>query len=174
MNESDHLKLNESTPSLASVCRAVEKRTREVAELSALSLPIVLLSDFEGLPKTQAGNAIRLNPAVYQRLQQRILINGSKFDPLDPDVAQAVIAHEIGHAVCHRDSLMERPAYRSLYECIVAELLACKWGFFDELKKDRLESYGSKYCEILELWQDGLEFVSRMDRWYQRRLAGIR
>jgi len=146
-----------------------------VAELAALALPVVLLPDFESLPEATLGTSIRLSPAAYQPQGQRISVNEAIFHALEPDVAEAVLAHEIGHALCHRDATMQRtPAYRLLGECIVADLLACGWSFFDGLRKERVQIYGAEYCEILSLWRDRDEFINRMSTWYQRCLAGLR
>jgi Zn-dependent protease with chaperone function len=168
------LKLDESTPSLSAICRAVEARLEGVEELASLKLPLVLLPDFDSLPEANLAAAIRLTPTAYQRLERRILVNAATFSTLQEDVAEAVLAHEIGHALCHRDSIMERATdYRFLGECIVADLLACKWGFFDALKKERLKSNGPQYSQILGLWSDEGEFVRRMTEWYQVRLCGL-
>ncbi len=170
----DEVQLQEAAPGLEGVCRAVEARTRHVPELARLLLPVVLLPDFDTIPEAQSSGATRASAAAYQLSDRRILINAAKFFQLASNVGEAVVAHEVGHAVCHRDAVMSRtPEYASLSECIVADLLACRWGFFDGLKAERLQSYGSEYCEALELWQNQPEFLGRMLRYYQRRLAGL-
>lgn len=169
------MQLTESATSLTRVCRCVEARLHGVTEVAALALPLVVLSDFESLHEATLGASIRLSAAAYQLREQRIIVNEAIFYALEPDVAEAVLAHEIGHAVCHRDATMERtPAYRFLSECIVADLLACRWSFLDGLRKERLQIYGPEYCEILDLWRDPDQFINRMCTWYQRRLAGLR
>lgn len=170
--------LLESDPSLSSVCRAVEARVQGADEPANLELSVVLLLDFESLPdlrslpEGKARDVFRQSPTLYQVQPQRILINGANFFSLLPDVAEAALAHEVGHAVCERDSLMKLPRYKTLNSCIVADFLACRWGFCEGLRKERLESYGPQYCEILQLWGDEQEFIRRVSRWYQVFLAG--
>ncbi len=175
------MRLAESDPALSSVNRAVEERTRGIDTLAALELPVVLLPDFDCLPEVESSNKYRETPAAYRPSEGRILINGSKFLSLEPDIAQAVLAHEVAHAVCHRDSIVMRddltygiPVIVS--EDIVADLLACRWGFSEGLRKERIKQafYGSEYCEILALWQDETQFVHQMFVWHQQRMAGIR
>jgi len=97
------MELKESDPSLSEVCRAVEARLESVAELATLELPVKSLPDFDSLPGAEH-KGIRLSPAGYQPQERNILVNGARFFSLSPDVAEAVLAREIGHAVCHRDS----------------------------------------------------------------------
>lgn len=168
------MKLVESAPSLTEVCRAVEIGVQDVDDLATLELPVVLLPDFDSLSEAKSSDAVRRSPAAYQLRERRILVNSVAFFHLPTDVAEAALAHEIGHSVCHRHSLMQRVrSYRELGECIVADLLACRWGFFDGLRKERLGSYGEQYCKILELWPNEDEFARRMAEWYQWYLTGL-
>jgi len=173
------LKLAESDPSLSTLCRAVEVRVQSVHELAGLELPVVLLRNFDSVPELSSfpegkvRDAYRLSPAMYQAQTQRVLVNAAGFFSLPRDIAEAVLAHEVGHAVCHRDSIMAQPRYRPLLcECIVADLLACKWGFFEGLRNERLERYGLAYCKVLELWSNEDEFLTCMTRWHLNVLSG--
>ncbi len=168
------MQLRESAASLSGVCRSVEARVKDIAELSELVLPIVLLPAFDSLPEVASRPSIRHEAAAYQLREERVVVNESIFPSFDADVAQAVLAHEIGHAICHRNAIMQRPAYKLLSECIVADLLACKWSFVEGLRKERLQSYGPKYCQILDVWQDEDQFVDRMLTYYRQRLSGLR
>jgi hypothetical protein len=167
--------LIEVDPSLSEICRAVELHVRNIGELAELELRAELLLDFNSLTDPEAKlRGYRLRPALYRLKEQTILVNGANFFSLAEDVSRAALAHEIGHAVYHRDSLGQLvPTYKFLHEDIVADLLACKWGFLGGLRRERLGSYGQRYSEILELWSNEDEFVRRMNTWYQRRLAGI-
>ena len=153
----------ESDRSLSAACRAVELRTQDVNDLATLELPVVLEHDFDSLSTLES---IRLSPTIYRREDRRILVNLITFPSLSPVVAEAALAHEVGHAICQRDSIMEQPLYSPLNECMVADLFACKWGFFDGLMKERVESHGPEYCEILSLWSNEAEFVRRMTAFY--------
>jgi Zn-dependent protease with chaperone function len=149
-------------------------RLENVEDLDSFELPVVLLPDFGSLPEAHSHPAVRLTPAAYQVRERRIVVNGPAFFVLEADVAEAVLAHEIGHGAYHRDSSTIRTnRYGMLGECIVADLLACRWGFFEGLRKERLQSYGLQYCQILELWPNESEYIARMETWYQCWLAGL-
>ena len=165
------MKLIESDSSLSATCRAVEVRLAGVGDLAGLELPVVLLPDFEDVPEAKRSVAIRRTPAAYRPSEGKIFVNQARFSLLPADVAEAVIAHEIGHAVSHRDSLAQK--YPELSDCMVADLLACRWSFFEGLRKERFESNGQKYCELLDLWSDESKYVRGMAVYYQRRLAGL-
>ena len=168
------MRLTETSSSLSELCRAVEMRLEHIEDLRPFELPLVLLPSFGSLPEAELHPTIRLTPAAYQVRERRIVVNGPAFFMLEADVAEAVLAHEIGHGAYHRDSsTMRGNRYAMLGECIVADLLACRWGFLEGLRKERLKSCGREYCEILELWRNEGEYIARMEAWYQRLLAGL-
>ena len=133
------MKLSESDSSLSSLCREVEIRLRSVDALDDLDLPVVMLPNFESLPESKDSPTARYTPAAYQRLEKRIVVNGDVFPSLPSDVCEAALAHEIAHALYHRSPIIIRDPQSgiALDEEIVADLLACRWCFFDELTEDR-------------------------------------
>jgi hypothetical protein len=169
------MKLSESHSSLSSLCRAVEIRLRFVDALAGLNLPIVMLPDFESLPESKDSATVRDTPFAYQRREKRIIVNGDLFPSLASDVCEAALAHEIAHALYHRSPIVIKDPQFSiaLDEEIVADLLVCRWGFLDELNKERFQSYGAKYCNILKLWRQEDVFAREMTIWHQQHLAGI-
>jgi hypothetical protein len=169
------VRLLESHPSLSAICRAVENRLGGVAELPNLELPIVLFPNFDLLPEVQLSNSYRVTPFAYQCKERRIIVNQQGFSSLPTPICEAALAHEIAHALCQRDRIVMRdPEYGLvLSEEIVADFLACKWGFHEGLVQERLTSYGARYCEILALWSREREFVHSMVIWHQQRLAGV-
>lgn len=169
------MKLAESDSALSEVCRAIEIRLARFENLSDLALPVALLSNFDSLPEAQTNASYLSTPAAYQRSERRIIVNGQQFLPLCLDMQQAALAHEIAHAVYHRNPIvLSDPEYGiPLTEEIVADLLVCKWGFFVELRQERFQSYGARYCQILELWPEEESFVREMTIWHQQRLSGI-
>ncbi len=165
--------LKESDHKLSPLCREFESRTVSVSTLACLDVPVLLTPDFTAEPESETSHGIRNDSAAYRRSLGSILINDSNFWELEFDVQMAVLAHEVGHAVCHRKNLMEAEAYKLIHECQVADLLACRWGFHGSLRKEREKSYGHRYCKALDLWQDEQAYVARMARWHQQRLAGL-
>jgi hypothetical protein len=169
------MKLSESDSSLCSLCRATELRLAGAGEVTDLVLSVVLLPDFDSLPEAQLSSAYRFTPAAYQRRERRIILHQGLFAALSSDVQQAALVHEIAHATLHgRPVVLIDPIYRiPLSEEIVADLLACRWGFLSELRQERIVSIGARYCEILELWPREEEFIHEMTIWHQTRLSGV-
>jgi hypothetical protein len=169
------MKLSESDSSLCSLCRATELRLASAEELTDLVLSVVLLPDFESLPEAKISSAYRFTPAAYQRRERRIILHQGLFSALSSDVQQAALVHEIAHAALQRQPVvLIDPVYRiPLSEEIVADLLVCRWGFFSELRQERIVSVGARYCEILELWPRKEELIHEMTIWYQTRLSGV-
>lgn len=168
------MELKESDSKLATLCREFEGLTDAVEQLKAAELQVVLLPDFAQEPEAAQSNVIRNTSAAYRRSLRSVIVNDSEFWNLDEDVRLAVLAHEVGHAICHRDGLIEAPRFEWLHECQVADLLACRWGFHAALRKERMASYGSRYCDILDQWEDEESYVTNMARWRQQHLAGLK
>ena len=170
------MKLHETDQRLSVVCRVIEVRTQNVRDLAMLELSVILLDNFDSLPEAKLRATILRDAAAYRPSDRKILINASTFLHLSDDVSAAVLMHEVAHAVCQRDSIRKKDPILGIpvSEEIIADLLVCQWGFFVDLMKERLISFGSQYCEILKRWPDEDEFIGRMTVWNQQRLAGIR
>ena len=69
---------------------------------------------------------------------------------------------------------MEAPccynSFGAFGEEFLADRLACKWGFFEGLKQERLISYGQAYVNALKKWQDEKEYCIAMEEWHLRKL----
>jgi hypothetical protein len=167
------MRLIETDSSLSKTCRAIEKRTQEIADTASLELPVVLLPNFDSIPNATA--AARRSPCASQVSENRIIVNAFLFFDLEDDVAEAALVHEAAHGLCHRDKIVKRGLVHGIpmiaSEEIVADLFVCQWGFFEGLRKERLQSYGSRYCEILEAWPNEEAFVREMIMLCQQRLA---
>jgi hypothetical protein len=169
------MRLVETDLRLSKNCRAVEMRTQGISDTARLELPVVLLANFDSLPDSTATD--RRSPCAYQVRENRIIVNTSRFFDLENDVAEAALAHEAAHGLYHRDRIVKRCMFLGIpmlaSEEVVADLLACRWGFFEGLKKERLQSYGSQYCKILELWPNEEVFLRGMTMFEQQCLAGV-
>jgi hypothetical protein len=171
------IKLRASDPLLTELCRTIEESLASVEELHGLSIPVQLLLDFRGLPEAERSQVVRDTYAAYRRSTATIYVNGEALTRQPINVMQAVVAHEIGHAYAHTNSLMEASSqYRELgdyAEEFLADRLACLWGFHEGLQQERLASYGKPYAAALDLWQDESAYCRAMRRWHIQRLAGI-
>jgi len=103
----DPIILKESSTDLESLCRSVETKLNRTQALSGMLLPIGLLEDFDDLPEATNSEAQKHTSAAYRRSTKAIYINRRAFMPLHREVQEGVLAHEIGHALAHRDSLMK-------------------------------------------------------------------
>jgi hypothetical protein len=89
----NRMRLIESDPSLAAVCRLVEVRLGQISTLAAVEIPVVLLADFSQLgPPVTARD-----PTAYNRSEKRIFVNARVFPSFREDAAHFALAHEIGH-----------------------------------------------------------------------------
>jgi hypothetical protein len=96
------MRLIESNGSLGPFCRAFENQVRNVPDLMRLTLEVEVLCNFESPPDSPLKENVRRDVAAYDRSTRKIFIHIPRFLALDPDVADAVLAHEIGHAYCHQ------------------------------------------------------------------------
>lgn len=149
--------------------RAFERRTKSIGPLRALELPVMLLDNFDALAEERSKPSIRPNPALYERSGRRILVNAREFARLSREEGEVVIAHEVAHDVI----CTAKRRSRYLSDDLVADLLVCRWGFCDELMKERQKSYGLSYRDVLELWPNTRQVVRAMYKWELRRRAGI-
>ena len=176
------MRLRESDTSLSAFCRAFESEVDQIADLLNLSLEAEVLTDFESLsesvPDPGMREVIRPDVAAYDRTTRKLFIHKTRFLALDPDVAKAVLAHEIGHAYCHQGQMPEEHSaiieLTNESEDLVADWLACKWGFSEGLKKERAEVYDEEFCRLLELWPNESEYARSMFVYHQQLLAGIK
>lgn len=163
------LSLEESTERLAPLCRQVEKKVTLPPALGDMCLPVTLLPNFDDQPGAQESSLIRHDWAAYRPSQKRIIINGSAFFGLPESVALATLAHEVGHAVYQRaKSLSYDLGYGDLHEEILADALACEWGFSEEVCQTRREAYGEEYCTLLRSRDPKSKFVVRAEMWLQQ------
>jgi hypothetical protein len=173
----DSIILKESSADLESLCRSVEAKLSRTQVLSGMLLPVELLEDFDDLPEATKSQAQRHTSAAYRRSTKSIYINRRTFMPLHREVQESVLAHEIGHALAHRDSLMKNSELYSEFgafgEEFLADRLACEWGFFDGVRMERIHSYGAPYVKALEKWEDETEYCKAMKIWHIQKLAGI-
>ncbi len=167
------LHLRETDEHLAQLCREFERRVASVADLDQLELPVVLKATFQDEPEARESRVIATDQASYRHSLKSVFINNSTFWLLPEDQRLGVVAHEVGHAVSDRDALRSRSPFRMLSDCQVADLLACRWGFYDALRHERASYYGQPYGDALALWQDEKAYASAMTQWYQQRLAGL-
>jgi len=168
------LRLCEVDARLAPLCRQFESETVSIADLDGLAIPVILKENFLNEPEAKLSAVIASDQAFYRLSQRSIFINDSTFWSLPEKVTTAVLAHEVGHAVSHRDGLEARAPFAELSRCQVADLLACRWGFYEALREERAAYYGESYAEALALWPDENAFARAMARWRMQRLAGLK
>lgn len=170
--------LIEDSPCATNLCRSLEAKLQKKPELFGMCIPVETLDNFDDFPESQTSDVYKNSTAVYRQSTKTIYLNRARFFGQDDDIQEAIVAHEIGHALAHRDSLIKNNlAYSQLdpvsAEEYLADRLACLWGFFDGLRKERLSSYGRKYVEGLELWQDEASYIDAMVRWHTLKHAGL-
>ena len=116
-----------------------------------MELKIELWPNFNNMEELTT-EKMRQNPASYRKSTNTIYINDSTFFVFDILLKKAFIAHEIGHAVLRDASPLIVNVNGTDYELseeIRADWLACEWGFFEDLKKDRLLHHGQQYVDLL-------------------------
>ena len=170
------MKLIESDPSLAAVCRLVEGRLQEIPSLAAVEIPVVLLPDFSQLgPPVTARD-----PTAYNRSEKRIFVNARVFPSFREGAAQFALAHEIGHHAHDTGISGVLPGAKALHPCLIADWLAAQWGFSEEMRRERLADRGPEYCDKLSsisteedllLWVAGWEPRYRMAKLLGRNIA---
>jgi hypothetical protein len=169
------MNLRESDAKLKDVCRLFEKRVVDVQELQNLMLEVELLTSFDNFSEASIRKIAR-NPAAYHKSTNKIYVNSTTFFSYTKDIQEALIAHEVGHAIRilteASPETVELVVLIEIDECIIADRLACIWGYFEPLKRERLNSYGQEYVNCLSLWQDRETFNKCMGVWRIRRLSG--
>jgi hypothetical protein len=158
------MKLNETDGSLSDICRTVEKSVAEVDCLRAVQLPVKLLADFDSLgpPITPR------DPTAYNRPSHTILVNASTFFSFPRGNAQFALAHEIGHHTHDVGITTSSTEFSGVHSCLVADWLAAKWGFEQELRTERLKSRGEEYCEQMSRLTSEDKFLAWVIDWERR------
>lgn len=166
------MKLQEKDACLTPLCRSLEQRTSSVLVLSSSQIPVALKADFRNEPEATKYPSIAKNPALYRKSAKTIFVNAEVFFMKSASVQEATLAHEVGHLFCDLSPCPE-VGVDGIGECGMADLLACRWGYLDELKVDRMPCYGKEYCDILDSWNNQEEFLERMKVWHYRKQAGL-
>jgi hypothetical protein len=165
--------INSSLPALSLACHRVEAKVQGVQQLSTLTLQVESLPNFNNRPEASK-DAFRNSPAAYVRSENKIIVNNAKFSLLAPEVAEATLAHEVGHAFCN----LYPPAHLTgrltdvpevTVADIVADYYACDWGFLDGICEARKNK--PQYCDILARRQDPEVFCEEMLRWNLKRIV---
>jgi hypothetical protein len=148
-----------------------------INELAGMVIPVELLESFDVISEAGKSQATKDTHAAYRRSTKTLYLNRRTFSSLQTQVQEAVVAHEIAHALAHRDSLMDKlPMYAefgNFGEEFLADRLACEWGFFEGLRIERIASYGQAYVMALEKWEDETTYCKEMSLWHIRRQAGL-
>jgi 3-dehydroquinate dehydratase len=164
--------LRENDERIAGLCRSVEKHTENSAPLRDCTVPVNVVPDLQSEPEVDIVPLITLNPAAYRRSIKTILVNEHTFFDLKHSIREAILAHEVGHLLCHLTGCSENREV-PISECIIADLWACRWGYSTPLLEERRTSYGPAYCDILQLWLNEQEYLEKMTLWYMQKLAGL-
>jgi hypothetical protein len=167
------LKLKDSGEQLASICRRVEIKAELPPQLGDLELPVTLVPDFEDIASRYPSKSdfIEHNEAIYLVHEEAVLVNESCFFDLSAAAATATIAHEVGHHVFAKAREVNYDlGYRDLHEEIVVDLLACDWGFYEEICELRRARYGNNYCLLLGSREKTEDFTKRVNDWFQGHL----
>ncbi len=171
------LKLKTTSNDLKSICRRVESIVTDVEELQGLVFDVELLPDFDSLPEASTSSAVKESCAAYRRSTQTIYVNARTFFCLETEMQQAALAHEMGHGYAHAKEIMSPSSPYSKFgefgEEFLADRLACKWGFFEGVKAERLLSYKQEYVSALEQWPDESTYLAAMRTWHIKKLAGL-
>ena len=148
---------------------AVESTLCKVEELVNLTVPVTALADFDRLPEAQASTAMKDTPAAFRLSTGEILINDRTFRLLDGREQRAMIAHETAHAFLKKTG-------RSLPfgEDVEADILACRWGFTEELAALRRKDFQA-WADCLERLEVDGENATRecLNRLHTLHTAGI-
>lgn len=161
------MKFHNVPASLVEECRLIEARVVGVQILTDAVIDIDVLDNFAGLPESQPGqpraSMFRRTFAAHRKSTNVISVNAETYVGLGLDERCAVMAHEIGHWVCARDGRNEYgPA--DVNECVIADRLACSWGYLEGLAAQRKLSSGARYAECLKKWADPSAFFACVAR----------
>jgi hypothetical protein len=155
--------LKDADKRLAPVCRIVEHRLAPVECLRDVELPLVVLPDFDrvGYPITAR------DPVFYNRTESVIFVSEAIFFDRSYSAKQFALAHEIGHHAYDKELAGESKEFTGNLSCLMADWLAARWGFGDELREERLHDRGSEYCDGMLGISEECEFLVWISRWHQ-------
>jgi hypothetical protein len=158
------MKLIESDPTLAGICRLVEVRLQDVSCVATVEIPVVLLGDFNhlGYPVTPR------DPVAYNRSGHKILVNAQAFPSFSGEAAQFALAHEIGHHADHTGIAGSLLGSKGIHPCLIADWLAVQWGFAEEMRMERLADRGPEFCEKLSTISAEEELLRWAAEWEPR------
>lgn len=158
------------------ICQAMDEKLSAIDELFNLVIEVKVLDNFDHIPEASQSEVIKKTGAFYRKSEKTIYINKCVFFQEKEDIQESTMAHEIGHALDHRDSLTNKYGFSNFgqYGCeFLADQLACRWGFFDGIAKERAISYGCKYVDALSSWSNHDSYLKKMSIWHTQKQAGI-
>jgi hypothetical protein len=91
-----------------------------VQQLSGLTLPVESLPNFDNRQEAKKTPTFRETPAAYDPIN-KIIVNNAKFSLLTPEVAEATLAHEVGHAFCKLYPAVLTGKFADVSEEIIAD-----------------------------------------------------
>jgi hypothetical protein len=150
-----------SDPRLGPLRESLSRKLATAKELETLTIEIEVLPNFDALSDNLT---IRTSPAAY--MNKKILVNERDFFVQTSEACAAIISHEIAHAIYERDNLSTHPIYSQADEEFIADLLAAKWGFAEELGDYRRAARDEDYVNILRHWQDEEVFIDHVNTWH--------
>ena len=168
--------LRESSTDITDLCRNVENAVVGVADLAGFNLPVEVVPDFTHQPEAEKVKGLKDTSAFYRHSTRTVYINRAVFFLQERDVQEAVLAHEIVHALVHRgslaDILLKYTGFYSDAEEFIADRIACTWGYYEGLRKERIVSYKQSYVNALDKWEDEEAYIKAMRLWDIRKQAG--
>jgi len=158
------MKLVESDPSLAEICRLVEGRLQHVGCLAGVKIPVVLMEHFRdlGFPVTPR------DPTAYNQTYHKILVNADVYPSFSRKAAHFALAHEIGHHAHDAGIAASLLVSKGVHPCLIADWLAAQWGFSEEMRIERLASRGPEFCDKLSTISTEEEFLPWATDWEPR------
>jgi hypothetical protein len=167
------MRLVESDPALAPLCRELEARSLSIRTPEAVNreVPVQLMTDFDAIDVSRLHpikqKRFREGPAMYRASDGRVLINAAHFLRIPEGEQLAVLAHEVAHAL--RDRLGIAGGSNDEHE---TDLLACRLGCAEELIAHRAHASPGR-AEALALWETPASALAALQHWFAMSVAGI-
>jgi hypothetical protein len=160
--------------SLKKISEKIKSKLDEQKDLNEQTFSIELVNDFSSLSNENT-DFYKNEPAVHQKSSNKVLVNKSTFFNYGIEQQIAIITHEIAHIFISNTNQkkIKNSYFGVLSEEYLADYLVCKWGFINELKAERVKSYGDEYCECLEKWNNIEEYSNSMSSWNMKKHAGL-